>query len=95
MTDDAFVEVIVTLKPGAHADTVSQWMERHGLQVTKMRAGFLVTAAPSAFERALGGAFPELGDRTRGDVSFPIPVELAASVSSIVARRLPSYPRPR
>ena len=93
--DDVFVEAVVTLKPDGQPNTVSRWMERHGFQVTKMRAGFLVTASPSAFEKAVGGAFPGLGNPARGDVSFPIPGELAASVWSIVARRLPSYPRLR
>ena len=89
--DDVFVEAVVTLKPEGQAGSVSQWMERHGFQVLKMRAGFLVTASASAFAKALGGAVLEIEDVRRGDVSFPVPSELATSVSSIVARRLPSY----
>lgn len=89
--DDVFVEAVVTLKPDGQSGPVSQWMERHGFQVLKMRAGFLVTASASAFAKALGGAVPELEDVRRGDVSFSVPSELANSVSSIVARRLPSY----
>jgi len=90
MTGD-FVEAIVTLKPGADPNQVSEWFKQRGFEVMRMRAGLLVTASCGIYEKALGGEFPELEDAARGDVSFPVTAELAASVSSIVARRLPSY----
>jgi hypothetical protein len=44
----AHVEVVVTLRPGADAHAVADWLTRRGLQVTAFGAGLLATGEPTA-----------------------------------------------
>jgi hypothetical protein len=48
------VEVVVVLRPDADADVVTRALAGHGLRVTPIQAGLLVTGEASAVRAAFG-----------------------------------------
>jgi hypothetical protein len=84
-TGDDFVEALVELETGASAGDLAEWCAEHGIDVTPMVAGALLTGPGGRFAEAFGER-PK--DRTHPQ-SLPVPPALKNAARSVTVLPVP------
>jgi hypothetical protein len=83
---EEFVEALVELHADASVGALAEWGTGHGITVTPMAAGVLLTGTGGRFAEAFGDA---PGDRTQPR-SLPVPLALRDTESSVPVLPLPT-----
>src|SRR5262249_34124240 len=82
-----FLELFATWTPSADTHRARDWFEKHGLSVTPMRNGALLSGSRPQIEQAFAVSL----DRLQPPANLPVPPELTEHVAALRFPRPPSY----
>ncbi|WP_149828404.1 hypothetical protein [Streptomyces tailanensis] len=83
---EEFVEALVQLHADAPAGELAEWCAEHGIDMTPMAAGALLTGPAGRFAEAFG---ERPGDRAQPQ-SLPVPPALRGTTRSVTVLPLPA-----
>jgi hypothetical protein len=83
--EEEFVEAVVELRPGASVRDLVEWCSRHGIDVTPMAAGTLITGSGRQFTEAFG---VPVQDRSKPR-TLPVPRALESTARSVTVLPTP------
>lgn len=90
MDEEEEREIIVSLRPGGDGRRVGDWFEGRGFEVVPMSAGVLVSGEAGLIAKLFAVALDDVLGHGHQSLPLPTPPDLAADVTSIVLKGLPS-----
>jgi hypothetical protein len=75
-----FIEALLLWNEKGSSDSVSQWLQKHGLTSIPMKTGLLITGTSKQFENVFSVDLKH----TEPPLELPVPAEFKEHVASIV-----------